>query len=265
MDRAERNALPPDLDPMRFRNSFMNDFSMLAVTGAIVAQVAITALALPSLNRVHWISNAAFVVSLVFACLSVFFSTTMARNLSSLDTPNEVRDWLSKPAPKIARLDFNRTIRPRLVIAHLASDDERNSLQSDVTKFLEDNKWKETSFYSCAMLSAPSILLSLSLALFLTALGIYLGTVWDSSLDPVAGDVASRAVMICYLVSTTSGIAIFFGPSNRKDAESAFLRNWIAKLEPRPTIGIVNSDPETGHQSPGENTQQQISVGGQGE
>jgi hypothetical protein len=50
MDRAERNALPTDLDPLRFRNSFMSDFSMLAVTGAIVAQVAITALALPSLN-----------------------------------------------------------------------------------------------------------------------------------------------------------------------------------------------------------------------
>jgi hypothetical protein len=149
----------------------------------------------------------------------------MARNLSSLDTLNEVRDWLSKPAPKIARLDFNRTIKPRLVIAHLASDDERNSLQAAVTKFLEDNKWKEASFYSCAMLPAPSILLNLSLALFLRALGIYLGTVWDRSLDSVVGDMASRAVMICYVVGTACGIAMFFGPSNRKDAESAFLRN----------------------------------------
>jgi hypothetical protein len=169
---------------------------------------------------------------------------------------------LSKPAPKTARLEFIKTIGPRIVAARLASNDERETLQAAIKKFLEDNKWKEASFYSCVMLSAPSILLNHSLGLFLIALGIYLCTVWSESLDPVAGDVASRAVMICYIISIASGISMFFGPSNRKDAELAFLRELITTLDSRPTIGTENFDPEAGHQSKGE---ENTGVGSQGE
>ena len=70
------------------------------------------------------------------------------------------------------------------------------------------------SFYSYAMLSAPSIPLNSSVGDFLAGFGNALGSVWKSELDPAAWATATRAVMIRYIADAFSGSALFFGPSN---------------------------------------------------
>ena len=76
---------------------------------------------------------------------------------------------------------------------------------------------------------------------------VYLGTVWKKNLDVVAGTVASRAVMICYIVCTVLAFAMFFGSSNRKENEYAFLRKWMVELETKPDVTVSGSDIETGN------------------
>src|SRR5438034_2224682 len=75
MDRVERSVLSADSDPLAFKQAFVSDLNSLAVTGAIITQVAITALALPHLSEVHWTAQGAFITSLVFGFLTVFFET----------------------------------------------------------------------------------------------------------------------------------------------------------------------------------------------
>jgi hypothetical protein len=246
MDRVEQSVLPENMDALAFKTSFIGDLQMLSVTGAIIAQVAITALALPSLNGTHWIAKACFVVGLVFGCLSVWSSTTMARLLSRSVTAGALRSWLSKPAPKAALIQFKKIIGPRLAKAHACSDEEIADIQASVIAFLEESKWKEASFYSCLLLSAPSILLNCSLVSFLIGLGVYLGDVWKKDLDAVAGKTASRAVLIVYVVGTISGLVLFFGPSSKKDAEAGFVRKWNAALEVHSNRKKHSTDAELG-------------------
>ena len=244
MDRVEQSVLAKSSDPMAFKASFSSDFTMLSVTAAIIAQVAITALALPNLNQVHWAATAGFVTSLVSACMSVWLSTTISRLLSSLDSPDAIRDWLSMPTSKDARLKFEKELKALLETRDLSSMDEVEFIQAKISQFLEDNKRKLPSFYSCTMLTAPSLLLNVSLPSFLLALGIYLGTVWKKDLDPIAGNVASRAVMICYIICLVLACALLFGPSNQKEAEMDFLRRWMDDLERRVEVRSWGSDIE---------------------
>jgi len=119
MDRVEQNVLPRTSDAMAMKASFSSDFSMLSIAAAIIAQVAITALALPNLNQVHWTASAGFVPSLVTACISVWLSTTTL--LTSLDSPNAIRDWLSQPASKKSRLKFEEEFNVLLNTTDLSS------------------------------------------------------------------------------------------------------------------------------------------------
>jgi hypothetical protein len=232
MDRVERSVLPADGgDPMAFRASFLVDLQMLSVTGALIAQVTITALSLANLNEVHWIAKAAFVVSLVFAGLSVWTSTTGARLLNGRDDPTILRDWLSVPAPRSARSQFDKIFKSRLKTTNLSSQEEVSALRAEITRFLEDHRWKTASFYTCALLSAPSQLLNYSLASLLVGLGVYLGKIWRNKLDPVAGNMASRAVFACYITATLYGLALFFGVSTGNYGETGIIQRWIAALE----------------------------------
>lgn len=230
MDRVEQDVFPLTSDPIAFKTSFSGDFTMLSVTAAIIAQVAITALALPNLNQVHWTATAGFIVSLVTGCLSVWTSTTASRLLSRLNSPNAIRDWLSKPASNDARAKFEKDLKARLVTADPTSASEVEDIEHSISTFLEENRWKIPSFYSCTLLAPPSLLLNSSLLSFLVALGIYLGTVWKKRLDPVAGNVASRAVLICYVVCVVLGYGLFFGASDRKEAETDFVRRWMVEV-----------------------------------
>jgi len=166
----------------------------------------------------------------------------MARLLSRLSNTEVLRSWLSKPAPKAARIKFEKIIGPRLAKAHAAPEEEVADLHASIIEFLEENKWKEASFYSCLLLSVPSLLLNCSLGLFLVGLGVYLGEVWKKDLGGVAGKTASRAVLIVYILGAVCGLALFFGPNSRKEAEAGFVRRWHACLEVQSKGKLPRSD-----------------------
>ena len=72
--------------------------------GAIIAQIAVTALSLPALSQAHWIARALFVVSLVTGLLSVYFAVLLQRTIGALYQVMDIRNWLSSlkdlPLPK---------------------------------------------------------------------------------------------------------------------------------------------------------------------
>jgi len=76
------------------------------------------------------------------------------------------------------------------------------------------------------MLSWPAVLLNLSLASFLLALGIYVASIWKEKLGDSQ---ATLAVLVSFILSTSAGLIVFFGSANRKDSESEPLRMLIAR------------------------------------
>ncbi|KAL6232766.1 hypothetical protein BDW75DRAFT_216889 [Aspergillus navahoensis] len=73
--------------------------------------MAITAFQMENLGSMHWTSQAAFVVSLVTALLSVFYACLLQRKPSSLYSAEDVKDWLSKPSELNERQEVDRMIR----------------------------------------------------------------------------------------------------------------------------------------------------------
>ena len=89
---------------MAFKDSYTPTFNMVGVAGAIIAQIALTALSLPNLDDTHWTARAAFVVGLVAGSLAVFCSCVLQSKMSSLHSPYAVRRWLTRPHETFADL-----------------------------------------------------------------------------------------------------------------------------------------------------------------
>jgi hypothetical protein len=231
MDRVEQNVLSDKIDPKNFADAFIRDLNMLALIAALIAQLSITAFALPMLSGVHWVCKAGLAGSLSFGALAAWFSSNMARNLSSLDSAEDVKSWLSKPAGEKVLKDFCNAYVVRLKDIEAASDEQKRVAKEDIISFVQDNKWKQASYSSCFLLALPSVLLNLSVTFFLIALAVYLGDVWRSKLDPVAGDIPSRAVFICYTIALGCALSVFSWACSRKDAELHSLRNLISQLK----------------------------------
>lgn len=193
--------------------------------GAIVAQVAITALSLPRLNETHWTVQAFFIASLIFGSLSVFFSCIAYQVVSALHGANEIRDWLSKPILSKQKPEFQRLLDnlERVIYHQQASalgGDEYAQLEHAIDQSIKDDRWKAVSFSSSVMLVAPARLLSLALNTFVAGLGIYLGLVYMANLMPIPGPNGSLAVLISYIFATFHGLSLFYIPLGFKKLES---------------------------------------------
>ncbi len=137
--------------------------------GAIIAQVALTALSLPNLSLAHWTARAFLLFATVAGCLSVYYACRLQRTVGKLYRPEMVRDWL--------------TVGSRWKISEIAED-------------------RKAALSAVFLLSAPYTMMSYSILAFITGLAIYQGFVWMRDLDPAAGATNSRNIFIAYIVST---------------------------------------------------------------
>jgi hypothetical protein len=80
----------------RYKDSYTPTFSMVGVAGAIIAQIALTALSLPNLDDTHWTARASFVIGLVAGSLAVFCCCVLQSKMSALHTAHAVRRWLTR-------------------------------------------------------------------------------------------------------------------------------------------------------------------------
>ena len=148
--------------------------------------------------------------------------------MSRMHLPSDVLRWLSKPARPSIRRAFEKTVYQRLSDRNITHHAVRQ-IQSDIATFIDENKSSAASIHACFILQTPGCLLNLSVVSFLVGLGIYLGSVYSQNLDQQAGPMASRAVLICYVVCTACCQILFFGPGYLKTMEYAPYRRWIRK------------------------------------
>ncbi|ORY11925.1 hypothetical protein BCR34DRAFT_614334 [Clohesyomyces aquaticus] len=85
MRKIEKDILvAEDQEMVACLESFTSTFNMIGVAGAIIVQVAITALSLPRLAHSPSTSEACFVAGLITGSLSVFFACMMSPELKGL-------------------------------------------------------------------------------------------------------------------------------------------------------------------------------------
>lgn len=243
MDRVEQVVLPDTSGflTLSFKTSFAPDFTMISLTGTIMVQVSIIALSLRDLNKVHWTATPGFITSLIFGCLSVWMSVKASHILTSLDTPDSFRHWLSTGATKTGPNEYGRELKAyvestafrsnnvgivrvnndfRLVVEEdrtrksIAKAEMKTSMEdiadSMIFDLLERNRTRRASFRSCAVLSAPKMLLNYSMVSFFAGLGMYGSTVWANNIDPAAVRATSSAIVTCYFGLIVNGLALFF-------------------------------------------------------
>ncbi|KAL2824399.1 hypothetical protein BDW59DRAFT_180265 [Aspergillus cavernicola] len=239
VDRVEKHVLGAKTqEAIVLRKSTSEDCTMLAVAAAIVAQVAITALALEDLDKVHWTANAAFVLSLTAGGLSVFYACLVQQRMSSLLTTDDVKDFFSKPS-SLKELRHLEQDLARLVsdMRKMSSSDEATvtrqrmtELESIIKQFRSKNRWKSASFHSILMVKAPTLLLKYALASFIIGLGIYFGCLAFSEVGSQKPRGSHRAVFIVYIVTSFLGLLIYYVPATLKELELSPARRYVQMM-----------------------------------
>ncbi|QKX61813.1 uncharacterized protein TRUGW13939_08969 [Talaromyces rugulosus] len=244
VQRIEEHVLEAKEDEaLILRKSASEDCTMLAVAAAIVAQVAITALALDKIDQVHWTAKAAFVVSLSTGGLSVFYACLVQQKMSSLFTVEDVKDFFSQPSSSEQLRKLEKELNMLAYQLNKARENERGSemttgiyqklmtIESLVKQFKRDNRWKAASFHSILMVKAPTLLLKYALAAFVIGLGIYYGCLaFNKAEDPGQSPLA---IFLFYLISVFLGLLIYYVPAMLKGLETSSLRRYAYLLKDR--------------------------------
>ena len=176
---------------LEFRKSYINDCNMTSVAvsllnflflsrisssvikGAIVTQVAITALSLPYISQTHRIARACFVISLISGTLSVFFTVLLQRIIGSLYEARSLRTWLSSLDTGYSDVGFLRLLKGFLEILSKLSPSDNSQLDVEAARTLQDNFAKfdperrlcVASVFSALILETPSSMINISLGL----------------------------------------------------------------------------------------------------
>lgn len=153
--------------------------------GAIVAQVAITALSLPFLSQAHWVARALWIFSLISGIMTVYYSVKQQKVMSHLLYPHEIKDWV-------------RGIELHTIVAAMTIPNRK-----------PQPRWFLPGVPSVLAVSAPELLMSASLASLIVGLGVYVGFVWHRKLDTGAGANDSLGVFIVYIVSITISYLVY--------------------------------------------------------
>ena len=145
--------------------------------GAVFAQVAITALSLPSVQTAHWTCRGLFVIALVYGIFTVELSLVELVRLSSWQDPKQIR----------SRLSFR-----------VVDEDTKE-------------KCNGAAIDPVLRLAYPLRGLSFASWSLVPGLGVYLGTTWTSGGDNVPGEKDTRNIFICFLCCIAFEIVVNFG------------------------------------------------------
>lgn len=190
---------------------------------AILTQVSITSLGLDGLDKIHWTAKAAFVVSLTTSAMSAYYAVSVHREMSGLFTARDVRSFFSTMAGNQEAFqslkDTVSNVIDEMRRIEVDKEGEINNLvgrlgQTDRT-FKRQNGWNNAYFPSILMVTAPTIMLKLSLASFIVGLSLYFGLLATSG----DSDSGYCTILIVYVTAVTMGIPIYYLPAAFKHLE----------------------------------------------
>jgi hypothetical protein len=202
---------------MAFKDSYTPTFNMVGVAGAIIAQIALTALSLPDLDDTHWTARASFVIGLVAGSLAVFCCCVLQSKMSALHTAHGVRRWLTRPRAELrgwftpphrsATLELKDRIR-NPDISELAN--MKQHLSSFNGGF--NRQAYRPSLSAALIITAPLQLLNIALGSLLTGFAIYFGFVYSARLPTIGDHNSALAVLVVYITSAALGLLFFYIP-----------------------------------------------------
>ncbi|PWY75339.1 hypothetical protein BO94DRAFT_605837 [Aspergillus sclerotioniger CBS 115572] len=233
VDRVEKHVLSAKSDEaIVLRKSTTEDCTMLAVAAAIVAQVAISALVLEDLDKVHWTVEAAFSLSLTAGGLSVFYACLIQQRLNSCLTTDDVKDFFSRVSTSARLREFEQALDDMASqMRKMDVGDEMTSVHEKVTRlesmikdFKSANRWKSVSFLSILMVKAPTLLMKYALGSFIVGLGISFGCLAFSDVGSQKPQGRYLALFTVYIVTSCLGLFIYYVPSILKDLELSTAR-----------------------------------------
>ncbi|KAF2653200.1 hypothetical protein K491DRAFT_718241 [Lophiostoma macrostomum CBS 122681] len=254
MERVERYVLAGDDQAViGFFKAHTASFTMIGVAGAIIAQVAITALSLDGLAESHWTAEAFFVVSLVTGSLSVFFSCALMPAFHGLHTADDIKDFLTKPIDKSlkkkSRAKLLRNISDLLDTVERVQNPTKEQLDA-VRDLINTFRWQAPSTFSAIMLVVPMNLLKISLNAFFVGLGIYFGKAYTNNLTPSYKS-GSLGILIIFVVVSTLSISMYYIPEGFKTLEYAPLARYDRLRRLRVSHEATNARNELGGQVDG--------------
>jgi hypothetical protein len=103
---------------------------------------------------------------------------------------------------------------------------QRDSYIRQLNLSLTENRWKFASTHAAMVLVVPTRLLSISLSAFVTSLGIYLGFAYTKLLIPSFGRAGSLVILLVFVVTATTGLAMFYILDALKKIESKPLKQF---------------------------------------
>ncbi|OCL07308.1 hypothetical protein AOQ84DRAFT_377815 [Glonium stellatum] len=230
-----------------FRSSYISDCNMTAVAGAIIAQVAITALSLPFLSETHWAARAFWMASLISGALSVYFACLLQRTVGVLYRAEDIRNWLTRPDEQtlkmLALVDAVKQVDPQEPDPHQQQKDlEPTGLGTPDMTQARQRIPRSASLFSALVMIAPSSMINIALGAFLLGLGIYLGFLWTRHLDTQGGKNDSRDVFIIFIISTVIIIALYATPAAYKGLEISSIENTNRNIVERNKSKSVESN-----------------------
>ncbi|MCJ1386329.1 hypothetical protein MMC17_009455 [Xylographa soralifera] len=197
---------------MSFRQAITNECNMTAVAGAIIAQVAITALSLPFLSNTHWTARACFFIAVTSGCLTVYYACVLQRNVGKLYSAEQIKEWLMVPVPKTDTETGARAVQ-------------------------------NGSLAAVFILSAPFAMVKVSIFSFLIGLAIYQGFVFTKNLDNATAPGDSRDSFIALMVGTGLCGVFFLWTFSLKDIEST-IRSRSSRLNESSPHNVFDAVPE---------------------
>ncbi|KAF2850871.1 hypothetical protein T440DRAFT_478780 [Plenodomus tracheiphilus IPT5] len=205
MDRVECQIRCADeKHTVAFIRSQTSSFNMIGIAGAIIAQVAISAMSLTEFGTSHWTIHAFFIASLVTGCLSVFFSCSISLTINNLHSASDIKDFLF--------LSNTSTFRKEITIRNLNTTEPPNEEKlTSLSQLLQQEQWTLASPHAATMLVVPR-------------LGVYLGMLYDGELKHAYG--AWIGVLAFYVFSAVSGIACYYVPRHNAHCDGARGAKW---------------------------------------
>jgi hypothetical protein len=161
-----------DDEVLAWKNSYVSSCAAIAVAGAIFASVGLGSLSLPNLEITHWSARALLSCSMALGILSVVYATTQQQTVAMLNSPLEIRLWLSRG--RVDRLQHDYQMPYRLLPL-------------------------ESSVATVKQFGLPSLLLKVAVLLYLVGFGIYILFAWLNNVEKKGTD--SRNVFICFVIT----------------------------------------------------------------
>ncbi|KAI1614902.1 hypothetical protein EDD37DRAFT_403940 [Exophiala viscosa] len=182
-----------DEEVLAWKESHLASSNAIAVAGAIFASVGLSALQLPNMDAVHWTARGFCVSSMFLGIMSVIAATGQYQFVGMLNTPVQIRLWLSRgPSPDWDLIKMG--VHPSLLQDQMLEMSQALHDNDQISKLP-----LESAITAGKVIALSRNLLTLAVTLFNVGFGLYLLFLWLDNVE--TSGVSHRNVFLLFIVT----------------------------------------------------------------